>query len=128
MEDEGDTTSSCLFKGNQQISTCSVSVKSGKPLKVLSKKRLESVKKKSRKRNDTLHKSVELMSSPHRRKLKYHESCISTYTSKSHIKRDAQRKKSASDKPTVKRGRRSDTTETFHLHLEGALHLLREDL
>ena len=114
MEDE-DGEESCLFKGNEQINTCSPSTKSGKPLKILSKGRLESVKKQSRKRKDKLHSSLDLMSSPHRRKLKYHEACISTYTSKWHInRRKRQRKKSESNEPCVKRVHRSSTVETFN--------------
>ena len=111
-EDE-DSISSCLFKENTQISTFCANVKDGKPLKRLSTQRLKTIKKKFRQRKDNLHNSFDLMSSPHRRKLKFHDSCISTYNSKDHIARDAKRKKSESGEPSVKRSRRSDAKETF---------------
>ena len=95
------------------INTCSSSKKSGKSLKRLSKERLETVKKKSRKRKDKLHSSLDLMSSPHRQELKYHEPCISTYTSETHIKRHVKRMKCLLNERSVKKARRSSTTETF---------------
>ena len=93
MDDENASIPCCVFEGNQQINTCDSQKRNGMPLMVLTQKRLETVKKKSRKRKDTLHTTLQAVTSPQKKKLHCHESCVSTYTSNTHIKRDAAQKK-----------------------------------
>ena len=79
------------------------------PLKALSKKRLATVTKQSKTRKDNLHSKFKLMTSPQQKKLKFHNVCISSYSSKLHVKRTL--RKSKSDGLVPKRGRRSASTQ-----------------
>ena len=99
----------CMFSDNKQIKTCSTQSSKAAQLKKLTKKRLKTVVTQSKKRNDTLHSRLALLTSPQKNKLKFHESCISTYSSKLHVKRKLQKK--TAEEPAVKRKRRSSMNE-----------------
>ena len=106
-EDESDDDK-CMFHDNEQINTCITQTTRAAPLKVISKQRLKTVTTQSKRRNDKLHSRLVLMTSPRKNKLKFHDACISTYSSKLHIKRSIIKQKQ-SDGPAAKRGRRSSS-------------------
>lgn len=103
---ERDDLSVCMFADNPSIRTCATQCSNGAALKILSEKRFATVVKKSKSRVDTLHKTLSELSQIERDRLKYHEVCISTYTSKAHIKREKKRAVEEVE-PVVKRNRRS---------------------
>ena len=99
----------CMFSDNEQIKTCSTQSSNAAQLKRLTKKRLKTVVSQSKKRNDTLHSRLALLASPQKNKLKFHDACILTYSSKLHVKRH--QKKKTAEEPIVKRMRRSSMVE-----------------
>ena len=80
-------------------------------LNFVSAARLKTIFKKSKKRKDSLHKTINGLSVDEKEKLTYHRACVSTYTSDTHIKRAASKKASDINEPPIKRKRRSDSRE-----------------
>lgn len=103
----------CLFHGNSQVK-CSNDEDN---LILLSEVRLKTLIEKSIMRNDILHIGLESLIHSVCGNLKFHENCISTYTSNTHIKRYLAKHKLAvhdnyvNDFSPCKRFRRSDSAQ-----------------
>ena len=105
-----DTIPTCMFTENSQIKTCITQMSNGAPLKILSAKRFKTVVKQSKRRKDVLHTTLNKLNKKQKERLRYHDSCVLTYTSNLHIKR-SQNNQQNNDGPAAKRRRRSDTKE-----------------
>ena len=79
---EQDDESVCLFRNSTQIHICETQTINGSSLNVLSKKRLQTVIGKSKKRKDTLHTTLSALSSTEEESFKCHRARVSTYVLK----------------------------------------------
>ena len=105
MEPVGE--SACLFKDNTQIKTCKSLMSKDGTLISISKVRLKNIVGKSKKRKGTVHLTINAMSAEEKVALKCHRACVSTYTSKTHVKR-ATKKEKDEKQSAQKRKCRSD--------------------
>ena len=105
MEPVGE--SACLFKDNTQMKTCKSLMSKDGTLISISKVRLKNIVGKSKKRKDTVYLTINAMSAEEKVALKCHRACVSTYTSKTHVKR-ATKKEKDEKQSAQKRKCRSD--------------------
>ena len=99
----------CLFQNSEHVNNCD---NNQSRLIKISEQRLSTIIKKSKRRKDVLHLSLENISVEEKSNLKCHENCISTYTSDIHIARflNKIRKNDSTSETIPKRIRRSETS------------------
>ena len=99
----------CIFHQSNHVN-CNGSTDN---LKLISKTRLDSIIEKSKIREDSLHQQLMELSNQEQELLKCHTNCVSTYTSKTHLKRWLDRhpkENSSQEDSSPKRVKRSEVT------------------